>query len=59
MGLRAGESSLEFESIPNVPEPMHFSRLTSPLQSALNKYLATSYLPGRLKDNTHDIISLH
>lgn len=58
MGQRAGESSLEFVSILSGPEPMRFSRLASPFQSVLNKYLATSYLPGRLKDNTRDIISL-
>lgn len=59
MGLRAEESSLEFDSILTVPGPMRFSRLMSPLQSVLNKYLATSYLPRRLKDNTYNIISLH
>lgn len=58
MRLRAGANSLEFESILSVPGPMCFSRLASSLQSVLNKHLATSYLPGRLKDNTHSIISL-
>lgn len=40
MRMTAGASSLEFESILNVPGPMCFSRLTSPLRSVLNKHLA-------------------
>lgn len=55
MGLSPGGELLAFESILSVPGPMCFSRLTSPLQSVLNKHLATSYLPGHLKDNTHTL----